>query len=316
MVAIGGITRLTQSGLSITYWKPITGIFPPISSDQWIDEFNEYKKYPEYKKLNFNMTINEYKKIYFWEYIHRMIGRLIGFLFFVPFIYFYFKNYLKKKIIKKLLFLLFLGSLQAFMGWYMVKSGLVENPHVSHYRLSIHLLLAFIIIGNIYKIELSLKYFIVKKNLNFIYFNRFLNIIIFLFFLQIIYGSFTAGLKAGKIWNTFPLMDGKIIPDNLFVMYPVYLNFLEYDKMIQFMHRSIGLLLMITIYIFSFQIKDLNPILNSKSRMLIALISCQIFLGIITLISKASIILALSHQLLAIFLLLQLINTKHFLKYR
>ena len=316
MVVVGGSTRLTQSGLSIPYWKPITGIFPPVNSIEWMNEFDEYKKYPEYNKLNFNMTINQYKAIYYWEYIHRILGRLIGLLFFFPFVYFYYKNYLNKKIIKKLLLLLLIGTLQGFMGWYMVKSGLVDNPDVSHYRLSVHLLLAFIIIGNIYKAELSLRYFTKHKILDYIYFNRFINIIIAVFFLQIIYGAFVAGLKAGSFWNTFPLIDGKVVPSNLLVIQPMYLNFLEHDKLIQFIHRYIGLLLLLLIYIYSFQLKDVNFILNSKCKNLVVLVSCQVFLGILTLVSKAPIFLALTHQLLAIFLLLQIISIKHFLNYK
>jgi len=316
MVIIGGLTRLTQSGLSITYWKPVTGIIPPTNIDQWMYEFNEYKKYPEYNKLNLNMSINEYKTIYYWEYLHRMIGRFIGLLFFFPFIYFYYKSYLNKKLIQKLLFLFFLGVFQGFLGWYMVKSGLVDNPHISHYRLSLHLVLAFFIIGYIYKTELLLRYPIVDKVSNYLRYNKFINIIIIVLFIQIIYGAFTAGLKAGQFWNTFPLINGKIVPDDLFAITPVYLNFIEHNKLIQFMHRYIGLFLLILIYIYSFKIKDINLILNIKSRNLITLVTCQVFLGIITLISKAPIILASSHQIVAIFLLLQLINTKHFLKYK
>jgi len=315
MVVIGGITRLTQSGLSIPYWKPITGIFPPIDMISWQNEFNEYKKYPEYNKQNYNMSIEEYKIIYYWEYFHRMIGRMIGLLFFFPFIYFYYKNYLDKNLVKKLLFLLFLGMLQGFMGWYMVKSGLVENPQVSHYRLSAHLFLAFIIIAYIYKVEISLKYFKQNKINKFQFFNKFINIIIVVFFIQIIYGAFTAGLKAGKLWNTFPLIEGKLIPDNLFSIDPLYLNLFEHKKMVQFIHRCNGILLMLLIYVFSFKVQNLKPILDNKSRGLIAIVSCQVFLGIITLISKSSIVLSSFHQILAIFLLLQLINIKHFLKY-
>ena len=315
MVVLGGITRLTQSGLSIPYWKPITGILPPTDIISWQNEFNEYKKYPEYIKQNYNMSIEEYKIIYYWEYFHRMIGRMIGLLFFFPFIYFYYKNYLDKNLVKKLLFLLFLGMLQGFMGWYMVKSGLVENPQISHYRLSAHLFLAFIIIAYIYKVEISLKYFKQNKINKFQFFNKFINIIIVVFFIQIIYGAFTAGLKAGKLWNTFPLIEGKLIPDNLFSIEPLYLNLFEHKKMVQFIHRCNGILLMLLIYVFSFKVQNSKLVLNNKSRALIALVSCQVFLGVITLISKSSIVLSSFHQVLAIFLLLQLINIKHFLKY-
>ncbi len=315
MILVGGITRLTQSGLSIPYWKPITGIFPPMNLDDWVIEFDEYKSYPEYKKLNYNMSLNEYKKIYYWEFLHRILGRFIGVLFLFPFIYFYYKKYLNQKLINNLLFLFIMGGFQGFMGWYMVKSGLINNPHVSHYRLSIHLVLAFIIIAGIYKTQLSIIHSNKVRILKSKYFNIFINFIISLFFIQIVYGAFTAGLNAGKSWNTFPLMEGRLFPENLFIFKPIYLNFLEHDKLIQFSHRFLGLLLMIFIYIFSFQIKNINEYLNLKSRNLITIVTCQVFLGIITLISKTPIVLASAHQILAVFLLLQLINIKHFLNY-
>ena len=316
MVFIGGLTRLTHSGLSIVYWKPVTGIMPPLSYNSWMDEFEKYKEYPEYKKNNFNMTLNEYKVIYYWEYIHRLLGRIIGMLFFIPFIYFYYKKYLNTILVRKLSFLFLMGSFQGFMGWYMVKSGLVDIPEVSHYRLSIHLVLAFVIIGYIYKIQLSLKFFKRKVIENYNYYNKFIVIIILLFFFQIIYGAFMAGLKAGQFWNTFPLIEGKVIPTGLFVSDPLYLNFLENNKMVQFLHRYLGLLLMLLIYFFSYKLKNVNNVLNLKIRNLVTIVSCQVFLGIITLISNVPIILASFHQLIAIYLMLQLINIKHFLKYK
>ena len=316
MVFIGGITRLTQSGLSMTEWKPITGIIPPTSLLQWQYEFDEYKKYPEFKNSNMKMTLTDYKKIYYWEYIHRLLGRLIGVLFLIPFTYFFIKQKINKILIKKLLFLFLMGGFQGFLGWYMVQSGLTSNPYISHYRLAIHLFFTFIIIGYIYWIRLSLVTIKEDKIINHKYFNRFINLILVIFFIQLVYGAFMAGLKAGKFWNTFPLIDGKLIPYNLFELKPLYVNFFENSKMVQFIHRYLGLSLMIFIYLISFNLKELNLSLNLKCRNLVTIVTFQVFLGIITLISKVSIILALSHQFLAILLYLSLLNLKHSMRWK
>ena len=169
MVMIGGITRLTESGLSIVDWKPVTGIVPPLNNSQWIDSFNEYKKFPEYQQKNIKMNLSEYKYIYFWEYLHRMLGRFFSLLFIIPFLFFLIKGYLNKKLIKHLLFIFMLGGGQGLIGWYMVKSGLVNNPDVSHYRLSLHLFIAFIILSYTYKIKLSLLFNKINKINNYIY---------------------------------------------------------------------------------------------------------------------------------------------------
>jgi len=316
MVIIGGITRLTQSGLSITDWKPVTGIIPPLNKDEWSVAFNEYKKFPEFNNLNFNMTISEYKTIYYWEYFHRLLGRIIGLIFLIPFLYFYYKNYLDSKLIKRLLILFLLGLSQGLMGWYMVKSGLVDDPHISHYRLAAHFLLALIIIAYIYWIKLSLEFSNKMKVENFKYLNNLTNVVLLIFFIQITYGAFSAGLKVGQFWNTFPLIEGKIIPVDILHLKPLCLNFLESPKTIQFIHRYMGVILLISIYFLSFKIKKIGVEFDFKSRCLVTLITCQFFLGIITLISKVPIILGISHQLLAIFLLLLLLNTKHSLKYK
>ena len=311
MVFVGGVTRLTQSGLSMTDWRPITGIFPPANEEQWISEFNKYKEYPEYQNSDMTMTISEYKTIYFWEYLHRILGRFIGLLFIVPFAYFYLKKYLNKNLFKKLIFVFLLGGFQGFLGWYMVKSGLVNNPYISHYRLFVHLLCAFIIIGLVYWIKLDLLFSKEQKIGDFFYFNRLINIAIFLFFMQLMYGAFMAGLKAGKLWNTFPLIEGKIIPNGLFTLEPFYLNFFENHKLIQFIHRYLGLSLMMIIYYISFQLKEIDLKFNLKSKTLVTIVSCQVFLGILTLMSDVSIVLAVSHQILAILLMLKLLDLKH-----
>ena len=316
MVFVGGVTRLTQSGLSMTDWKPITGIFPPTNEEQWISEFNKYKEYPEYQNSDMTMTISEYKTIYFWEYLHRILGRFIGLLFIVPFAYFYLKKYLNKNLIKKLIFVFLLGTFQGFLGWYMVKSGLVNNPYISHYRLFVHLSCAFIIIGLVYWIKLDLLFPKEQKIGDFFYFNRLINIAIFLFFMQLMYGAFMAGLKAGKLWNTFPLIEGKIIPNGLFTLEPFYLNFFENNKLIQFIHRYLGLSLMMIVYYISFQLKEIDLKFNLKSKALVTIVSCQVFLGILTLISEVSIVLAVSHQILAILLMLKLLDLKHSIRWQ
>jgi len=316
MVFVGGVTRLTQSGLSMTDWKPITGIFPPTNEEQWISEFNKYKEYPEYQNSDMTMTISEYKTIYFWEYLHRILGRFIGLLFIVPFTYFYLKKYLNKNLFKKLIFVFLLGGFQGFLGWYMVKSGLVNNPYISHYRLFVHLLCAFIIIGLVYWIKLDLLFSKERKIGDFFYFNRLINTAIFLFFMQLMYGAFMAGLKAGKLWNTFPLIEGKIVPNGLFMLEPFYLNFFENNKLIQFIHRYLGLSLMMIVYYISFQLKEIDLKFNLKSKTLVTIVSCQVFLGILTLISEVSIVLAVSHQILAILLMLKLLDLKHSIGWR
>ena len=315
MVVVGAITRLTQSGLSMPDWKPITGIIPPINNEQWKVAFDEYKKFPEFNKVNFNIELSEYKTIYYWEYTHRMLGRFIGLLFLFPFVFFLFKKILNPNLIRRLLYLFMMGAFQGVMGWYMVKSGLVDNPYINHLRLAVHLFIAFIIIAYIYWTKLILTY-PDQNNNNYITYNKFINFIICLFFIQIVYGAFTAGLKAGQNWNTFPLMEGRFIPDGLFFLKPICLNFFENDKMIQFIHRFLGLFLLLLIYLFSFKMKDLPLKYNLRVRSLVTIVSCQVFLGIITLISKVPIVLGVAHQFLAIILLLLLLDIKHSLKYK
>jgi len=313
MVLIGGITRLTNSGLSITNWKPIMGIIPPISEKDWVEEFETYKKYPEYKKINNQMALKEYKKIYFWEYLHRMLGRFIGVLFILPFSLFYFNNYIKEKFTFNFIVLFALGLMQAVAGWMMVKSGLVDNPNVSHYRLAIHLVLAFLIIGYTYWTKLSLINLKEHKIKKFQYFNSLLNFIFIIFFLQIIYGAFTAGLSKEGLWNTFPLINEAYIPSGIFSMEPIMLNFIKNNKTILFLHPYIGICLMFLIFLFCYQIQKDES--NIYYQYLVLVVFAQVILGMLTLISKSSILLALMHQVSAILLMLILLKIKHLLKY-
>ena len=215
IVIVGGLTRLTDSGLSITTWDVVSGILPPLNSNEWEKVFNLYKEIPQFYLLNQSMTLNEFKVIYYWEYIHRVLGRILGLLFLIPFIYIYFKKVLNNNYNWNFFVLFLLILLQGTVGWYMVKSGLVENTTVSHYRLAIHLNLALILFSAIFWYFLNIKN---KKNKIFFNFNNnFIlpKIFIFLVFLQITFGAFTSGLDAGKVYQTWPLMNNYFFPDDL-----------------------------------------------------------------------------------------------------
>jgi len=316
MVLIGGITRLTQSGLSITTWKPIMGVVPPLNDSDWNIHFNEYKKSPDFIHNNFSISLKEYKIIYFWEFLHRFLGRMIGLLFMLPFTYFCYKGYLTFKDKLKYLFLLILGITQGFMGWYMVKSGLVDVPYISHYRLAAHLILAFIIIAFTYWMDLnsSVTTKVVKKKKK--SYNIFMNIIISVFLLQVMYGAFASAFKLGESWNTFPLINNSFIPEGLFSIKPFLHNFFENKLTLQFIHRYLGITLASIISIFCYYIrKTSNKSLIINSQYMLTIVLLQFLLGIITLISSAPIILSASHQFLAVLLLLSIVKTKHSINY-
>lgn len=217
MVVVGGITRLTGSGLSITRWDVVTGTIPPMNDSEWHKEFDHYKESPQFKEINAHFELSDFQQIYWWEYIHRLLGRLIGLVFIIPFIWFVATKQLTKPLIWKSLLLFAMGGLQGFIGWYMVKSGLVDVPSVSHFRLALHLMTAFITFGLTFWFAFELihtKKFILRgwqRNLN-----RLSIFVFILVTLQIIYGAFVAGMKAGYIYNTWPFMGDKLIADSVF----------------------------------------------------------------------------------------------------
>ena len=227
MVLVGGITRLTHSGLSISDYKLIHGTIPPMNEQEWQEAFDLYKQYPEYQKLNYHFGIEEFKDIYFWEWLHRVIGRFIGIVFIIPFLYFLFKKKLDSPTVKKCLVLLFLGGFQGFLGWYMVKSGLVDRPDVSHFRLAAHLTTAFLTFAYSLWVALDLIY-PEKKEIN----KKIRNLVrtgLVVLLLQIIWGAFVAGLDAGFIHNYWPLMsDGKLIHETVYIeQQPLIKNFYD-----------------------------------------------------------------------------------------
>lgn len=314
MVVIGGITRLTQSGLSMVHWKPLH-FLPPLNEIQWQEEFSAYQTSPEFIHYNKHFDLSDFKKIYFWEYLHRLIGRILGLVFFIPFLYFYItKKIQSKRLLRQLLLIFAWGGLQGFLGWYMVKSGLVDNPHVSHYRLAIHLITAFTMVAYIYWVVLELKYPTKEKAFK-------SNLPVFLFFTalaQIIYGAFTAGLKAGFIYPTYPLMGNEFLPDEAkqtFISKGI-VSLMENPSLVQFIHRWLGFLLVLLVIWMVLKFKKVAIAFNQKSALnfVLILIVIQFSLGILTLLLHVPIIIAVLHQLVAALFLLSVVRLWYFSK--
>ncbi|MEZ4856423.1 MAG: COX15/CtaA family protein [Gelidibacter sp.] len=313
MVVIGGITRLTHSGLSISNYKLISGTLPPMNETQWHDAFELYKQYPEYQKLNNHFNLEDFKDIYFWEWLHRFIGRMIGLVFFIPFLYFLLTKQLSKPTIKKSIILLALGAFQGFLGWYMVKSGLVDNPDVSHFRLAAHLTTAFITFAYTFWVALDLM-FPNKKDIN----KRFRNLVRFglaALLLQIIYGAFVAGLDAGFIHNHWPFMsEGKLMHETVYTeLQPVYKNFIEGKSGVQFVHRTFAYVVVIFILVIWYKAKQmqLTSYQNKAVNALFIMVGVQFLLGVLTLIYQVPVWLGLAHQIGAFMLLTAMTFTLH-----
>ena len=317
MIAVGGITRLTDSGLSITKWDLFTGVFPPLGDNQWESAFSLYKKIPEYTLLNSSMTLEEFKFIYFWEYIHRLLGRLIGLLFILPLIYFTIKKFVTKK--KDIFYFYFIFSLicfQGFIGWYMVKSGLTEKTDVSHYRLSLHLTIAFFIYTLLFVKYLDYRKPNFKANGNKLPFNLPL-FFVFLVLIQISFGAFVSGLDAGQVYQTWPLMNENYFPDDSKFSELLTLESLERPSLVQFIHRNIAYLITIifTLILFNIYKKNCYKYLRKVSLVVFGALLFQIFLGIMTIVSGAQIYIASMHQIGSIFLItsslaLMFVNSK------
>ncbi len=303
MVIIGGLTRLTQSGLSMVEWEPIMGTIPPISDSDWNDVFDKYKTSPEYQKVNFGMSLSEFKEIFWLEYIHRVFGRLIGLVFFIPFIYFLIRKKIDASLTLRLAGIFALGGLQAGMGWYMVKSGLVDDPRVSQFRLTSHLGLAILIFGALLWTALSVMY-PSKANVsphqkNVLIFSRILNGLIFVMILS---GGFVAGIRAGLAYNTFPLMGDGFIPPDIFVLTPWWQNFFSNMATVQFDHRLLAYTLSILIPVFWWKVnrRDVSPRAKLAVNVLLGLFILQIIIGISTLLLHVPVAFASAHQATAV----------------
>ena len=298
MIVVGGLTRLTDSGLSITEWQLFSGFFPPLNQNDWVLYFNLYKEIPEFKLQNFNMSMQEFKIIFWWEWAHRFLGRLIGIGYLVPLIYFSIKIKISNLI--NLYFIFILICFQGFIGWYMVSSGLVDRVDVSHFRLSVHLIIAFLILSLIFW-----NYLKIKVNNNIL--NKINPLIPFFFlilvFLQIIFGAFVSGLDAGKIYNSWPLMGNTYFPNDNSLNSLFKLSALSEPSLVQFIHRNLAYIIGIFyLYIFYKIYKNKFYDLYKSVNILGFFIVLQIILGIFTILYGAQIYISSMHQLSSIFL--------------
>tara|TARA_B100001057_G_scaffold191161_1_gene192043 strand:+ start:232 stop:1173 length:942 start_codon:yes stop_codon:yes gene_type:complete len=298
MIIVGGLTRLTDSGLSITQWQLFSGFFPPLNQNDWVVYFDLYKEIPEFYLQNYNMTMDEFKVIFWWEWAHRFLGRLIGIAFILPLIYFSFKIKFLKLINFYLIFILI--CFQGFLGWYMVRSGLVDRVDVSHFRLSIHLLMAFLILSLIFWNYLKIK---INNNIS-----KKINLLIpliftLLVFIQIVIGAFVSGLDAGKIYNSWPLMGETYFPNDNIFLHLFKLSAFSDPSLVQFIHRNLAYVITIFYLFILFKIYK-NKILDlyKTVNLLGFFIILQIILGIITVLYNAHLYIAALHQISSIFL--------------
>lgn len=306
MAVVGAITRLTESGLSITEWKPVTGALPPLSQEHWQAEFDLYKQTPEFAHKHFWMDLEDFKKIYFWEWSHRLLGRTIGIVFALPLLWFWVRKKVPVGYGRKLLGLLALGGLQGFMGWYMVKSGLVDRPSVSHFRLAAHLGLAVLIFCLMWWMALDF----IKRAPTVLHGDTgalrstgwFLLVLLAL---TMIWGAFTAGLDGGMIYNTFPKMNEHWIPPELTFNAPAWFNALHAPAAVQFVHRCLAMITGLGIAFWAWRCRDYA---------LLAMVFIQVSLGIGTIMTQVMIPVAALHQAGGIILLALLLRRLHHFK--
>lgn len=316
MVLVGGATRLTESGLSMVKWEPIIGAVPPLSDAAWAKEFSDYQQSPQYQKVNRGMALEEFKAIYWWEWGHRLLGRLIGVAFFVPFVYFLARGYVRRALRPRLLGLFVLGGLQGALGWFMVKSGLVDVPAVSHYRLAAHLSLAIIIYAALLWVALGLTKSAAPAGRPFW---RAQNGVAQLYLLlvaavavQIMFGAFVAGLDAGLAYNTWPLMDGRFVPTGLWQLSPHWINIFENHITVQFIHRMLAYTVaLLALYLWWRIGKRAGRAVREASHYMLMAVGLQIALGIATLLAVVPVWLGVAHQAGALLLVTSLVLLAH-----
>lgn len=296
MVIVGGATRLTESGLSIVTWKPITGIFPPLSNADWLAEFSSYKESPQYKIENLGMSLEAFKGIFWWEWGHRLLGRLIGFVFLIPMLWFWVKNQIPQGYKPRLILLFILGGAQGLLGWYMVKSGLIDEPAVSHYRLTAHLSLALVILAYALWLALDLLKPIPAKTTKTL--KILTHVTMTVLILQIIMGGLVAGLKAGFIFNTWPLMGDSFIPDHLLGYDPWYRSFIDSAVTTQFDHRIGAYILVVMggILFWKSRSHEVSKPVKTAAAIAAATIFGQAILGILALVNEVPVGLGTAHQ--------------------
>ena len=326
MVVVGGITRLTGSGLSITKWEVVTGAIPPLNEAEWEHEFELYKQSPQFHKINAHFGLEEFKGIYWWEYIHRLLGRLIGLVFIIPFLYFLFTRKLDKPLILKCLFLFLLGGLQGFLGWYMVKSGLVDMPNVSHFRLALHLTTAFITFGFTFWYAVGLIH--TEKIRSGPAEKKFYNLTIAVFavtLIQIVFGAFVAGMKAGYVYNTWPMMGDQLIAESFYHAWDTmgWHALIDHISGVQVVHRYLAYIVFLAVLFLYWHGKKQSVTGNLKLSngqlqalgIAAAFVVIQFLLGIFTLIYSVPLTLGVLHQAGAFFLFAGIIYLLHRLKW-
>ncbi len=301
MIILGGVTRLTHAGLSMVDWRPLTGWLPPLGEAEWEGVFARYRAYPEYRKFNLGMTLQEFKSIFWFEYAHRLLGRTIGVAFLAPFVVFAAKGWVGRKLAPTLIALFILGGLQGVLGWYMVKSGLVERPDVSQYRLAAHLVLALAILGSILWVAIGLARPKARPGPNgeaAIALTKWAWGLLGLIFVTALSGAFVAGLDAGLVFNTFPLMGGVLVPEGLLDLSPGYLNFFENVVTVQFDHRVLAISVLAAVGVFWWRARKsvLTPGQRLATNLLTAVALAQVVLGISTLLLAVPVPLAALHQ--------------------
>ena len=299
IIVVGGITRLTHSGLSMVEWRPIYGILPPLSHAQWTTVFDAYKQFPEYKQLHVGMSLFEFKKLFFWEYLHRVLARLLGLIILIPFLYWLVTRRLSAYMTRRAFVMCLLVLVQGVAGWLMVKSGLINRPDVSHYRLAIHLVLAFFLFEYVIwtfwtlgdepntRVELG---FLPSSQMGFG--------MVALVVIQIVYGAFVAGLDAGFGYNTFPKMNGYWLPPSASSQYPVWTNFFSNPVTVQFVHRCLAVWLLIRTWLLGVLVlRSSNTYLKRAFYLFCGAVCIQFVLGVLTLLYVVPIPLAILHQL-------------------
>jgi len=314
MVVLGGITRLTGSGLSMVDWKPVTGVLPPLSDTEWQKTFEMYQQSPEFRNVNAHMDVTAFKSIFWLEYLHRLLGRLIGVVFIVPFVVFAASGYIRTQEWPKYLLMFVLGGMQGVLGWYMVKSGLINDPHVSQYRLTAHLMAAVLIYAYMLWVALSLLY-PRQSRLRHQWFGMSVAVTSIVS-ITVISGGFVAGLKAGKIFNTFPMMGDYWIPPGVMALEPAWRNFFDNPVTVQLDHRILATATFLVVVAFWFGIRRWNLTRRGAAAVdwLLAAAFAQVSLGILTLLYVAPTALAAIHQAVAILLFTAALNLTHCLR--
>ena len=315
VVVIGGITRLTHSGLSMVDWRPVMGVVPPLNDAQWTEAFDRYRQFPEYQ-LRTGMTVTEFKNIFFWEYLHRLVARLIGAVFLIPFAFFWRAGYLNRPLATRALALFGLGAMQGAVGWLMVQSGLVDRPSVSHYRLALHLVLALTILG--FSVWLARDLAIrspraAARSSARRAIRRGLGIVGALLAAQMVWGALVAGMRAGLLFGTFPLMAGHLIPPGWLAVDPPLLNVVQNPATVQWVHRLLGSALLVSVIVFSLRVRGIAPDqpTHRLNVALLSLIASQYLLGVLTLIYQVPVLLAALHQAMALVILIVWVASMH-----